>query len=76
MIWMTLLLLHTVQAFNQPRVQPEEDEPESNATCKPKCGESGEGGSMVWIRIEGTNAVEAMQEIERLMQSRFDEDQI
>jgi phosphocarrier protein len=32
-------------------------------------------GSRLWIRIEGTDAVEAMQEIERLIQSRFDEDQ-
>jgi phosphocarrier protein len=124
MIWMTLLLLHTVQAFNQPRVQPEEDEPESIRPASPgvkeivivKCfglhlrqaarfaqitnrfrgdvwvakdgtevnGKSILGlitlgatqGSNLRIRIEGADAAEAMQEIERLIQSWFDQDQI
>ena len=31
------------QAHNEHQVQPEEDKPESNATCKAKCGESGKG---------------------------------
>ena len=43
MISIILLVRHLAQAHNEHQAQPEEDKPESNATCKANCGESGEG---------------------------------
>jgi hypothetical protein len=43
MISLILLVQYLVEALNEPRVQPEEDNPESNATGRAKCGQSGEG---------------------------------
>ena len=121
-------LKHTNTALNEPRVQPEEDKPESMRPARPgvkkvkkeiaivncfglhlrhaarfaqmanrfrgdvwvaKDGTEVNGksilglitlgatqGARLRIRIEGADAAEAMQEIERLIQSWFDEDQI
>jgi hypothetical protein len=40
MISLILLVQYLVEALNEPRVQPEEDNPESNATGRAKCGQS------------------------------------
>ena len=128
MISMILLLLHAVQALNEPRVQPEEDKPESMRPARPgvkkvkkgiaivncsglhlrhaarfaqmanrfrgdvwvaKDGTEVNGksilclitlgatqGSRLRIRIEGPDGSQAMREIERLIQSWSDDDQI
>src|SRR5258707_10822184 len=128
MVSMILLVLHAVQALNEPRVQPEEDKSESMRPARPgaekvekeiaivncfglhlrhagrfaqlttqfcsgvrvaKDGTEVNGksilglltlgatqGSRLRIRIEGADAAEAMQEIERLIPSWFDEELI